>query len=60
MTIVRARYYDGKSSASHEVELRLPDSGSDPIRVSGDGIDLTYALARQNGFRSSAGGPPPR
>jgi Zn-dependent protease with chaperone function len=45
MIIVRARYYDGKSSASHEVELRLPDSGSDPIRVSGDGIDLTYALA---------------
>jgi Zn-dependent protease with chaperone function len=45
MTIVKALYYDGKSSARRNVDLHLPESGSGVIRISGEGVDRSYAFA---------------
>ena len=43
MTAVEARFYDGRSSLKHEV-LIYPDP-PDRLRVTGDGIDFSCALA---------------
>jgi Zn-dependent protease with chaperone function len=45
MTIVKALYYDGKSSASRSVDLHLQDFGGGTIHISGEGVDLSYAFA---------------
>jgi Zn-dependent protease with chaperone function len=39
---VKARYYDGQSSAAHDVELHLPGPASHYVRISGEGIEQTF------------------
>lgn len=43
MTIIKAHYFDGKSSAGHAVELQLQDNRE--VSIKGDGIDLRYPLS---------------
>ena len=44
MSAVNARYYDGKSSAAHDVELHLPGPASHYVRISGEGVNQTFPM----------------
>lgn len=45
MALVKGLYYDGKSSASHAIEIAFPQSGAGALRITGSGIDRNLVMS---------------
>lgn len=45
MALVKGLYYDGKSSASHAIEIRFPQPVGEWLRITGSGIDRNLPIS---------------